>query len=313
MILRGSFFGVQFIEPQSGSAALAKEREGDRAASPPAGIVDEFCGSFRAATGLPLMWNRPGEFRLPEDAGIPDFCRVMSAGRKACATCVKTHVGLQDAEGFEVKTAKCFAGLTSSAVPVVREGRTVGYLHTGHVYVDRSPGCSAPGRGCMLPGGRKPGCGCAGACQKTRQVTAEQYAGALGLLQYFARQVADLREPGPAPLHSSIAQAVRMIRNDVAHDWRLPELASAVGMHPGYFSEQFHRQTGTTFTKFVARLRVDKARQLLGYTASPVSEIAFATGFRSISQFNRVFKSETGRTPGEVRGVSAPTSRVRTG
>lgn len=167
----------------------------------------------------------------------------------------------------------------------------------------------------MLPGGRRSACGCAGACQKTRQVTTEQYEGAIGLLRYFARQVATLREPCSLPLHSSVALAVRMIRNDIAHDWRLPELAAAVGMHPGYFSEQFHAQTGSTFTQFIARLRVDKARQLLGYTAYPVSEIAFATGFRSISQFNRVFKAEAGVTPSGFRtevGISAPTTPGQT-
>jgi AraC-like DNA-binding protein len=72
-------------------------------------------------------------------------------------------------------------------------------------------------------------------------------------------------------------------------------------MHPSYFSEKFHDRTGETLTNFLAALRVNKARQLLAYTALPISEIAFASGFRSLSQFNRVYKKRTGHAPGEDR------------
>ncbi len=271
---------------------------------PPGDLFSDLAESFRQATGLPLHWHPPGEFCVPDDEGIPDFCRVMSAGHKACATCVKTHLALQDTAGL--KSARCFAGLTSSAVPVVREGEALGFLHTGHVYVDRPAGCATPGRGCMLPGRARRKCACAGACQETRAFSSRQYEGALGLLRVFSNQLAALPEMTPtASRHSSIDLAVRLIRSDVARDWRLGNLASAVGMHHGYFSEQFHARTGQTLTKFLAQLRVQKARQLLRFTGYPVSDIAFASGFRSISQFNRVFKAHTGHAPKDERAANS--------
>jgi len=270
--------------------------------SPPRSLFSDFAASFHQATGLPLQWQAPGEFSIAEEEGIPKFCRVMSTGRKACATCVKTHVALQDATHLQIRTARCFAGLTSSAVPVVRDARVLGFLHTGHVYVDRPPGCAVPGRGCMLPGSRERRCACAGACRDTKKLSSATYEGALGLLRLFSSQLASAHVAANAtPGCSAIEHIVRLLRKDVARDWRLGELATAAGMHPGYFSEQFHRHTGSTLTRFLATHRVAKARQLLELTGYPVSEIAFASGFRSISQFNRVFKAVSGTTPKAVR------------
>lgn len=264
-------------------------------------LFDELRFSYTRATGLPLTWQAPGEFGVGEEPSIPDFCRVMAGARKSCSNCLKTHLALQDPGGS--RTIKCFAGLTSSALPVVKHGEAVGYLHTGHAYVDRSPGCAMPGKGCLLPGrpaGRH--CKCSGACHQTPVLTRDRYEGALDLLRLFSNQLAEVVAPESFG-HPAIARAVRRMRGDVAQDWKLASLAASSGMHAGYFSEQFHRHTGSTFTDFLADLRVAHARRLLRFTTLPVSEVAFSSGFRSISQFNRTFKARTGLTPKDARGA----------
>jgi AraC-like DNA-binding protein len=264
-------------------------------------LLAEFSKSFHEATGLPIQLHAPGAFSISQDAGIPAFCRVMAVGRKSCEKCVTSHLALQDPIGIKTRTSKCFAGLTSSAVPVVRQGEPVGFLHTGHASVNGEVGCGQPGQKCVVPGGRKPTT-CSGACLELPKLSASAYEGALGLVRLFSAQLASTIIPGSeGTSYSAIEHLVRQIRNDVSHDWRLPELALAAGMHPGYFSEQFHQHTGSTLTAFLATLRVEKAKSLLEFTAHSISEVAFASGFRSISQFNRVFKSQAGFAPGQIR------------
>ncbi len=262
----------------------------------------KFAKSFYDTTGLPVQLRRPGEFQVGEEDGMPDFCRVMARGRKSCEQCEKFHLSLQDAEGGQARTQRCFAGLTSSAVPVVREGQAVGFLHTGHAYVDRMPGCGNPGQGCALPGRREGGYPCAGACRKTARLPAGRYEGVLGLLAVFSEQLASLSlQPVAGAGYPAVDHVIRQIRHDPTRPWRLTECARMAGMHPAYFSEKFHQRTGSTLTAYLAGQRVEKARQLLSYTGLPVSEIGFASGFRSLSQFNRVYKKLVGRPPGADR------------
>lgn len=268
----------------------------------PEALLQTFSQALAQSTGLPLQFHKAGEFCVAEDPQIPEFCRVMAHGHKACQQCVATHLKLQDPSGTEIRTSNCFAGLTSSAIPVVRDQELVGYLHTGHAYVDRPQGCRKPGRGCVLPGRSEAGCGCAGACSRTPRLKGEQYQGAIGLIRLFADHFASVH---PCELQGSpypaIDYAIQLLRNDVSRRWALTDLAKQAGMHPSYFSEKFHERTGETLTAFLAAIRVGKARQLLAYTALPISEIAFASGFRSLSQFNRVYKKQTGHPPGEDR------------
>jgi AraC-like DNA-binding protein len=51
----------------------------------------------------------------------------------------------------------------------------------------------------------------------------------------------------------------------------------------------------------VARLRVEKARNLLQNPDKRISEVAFEVGFQSLSQFNRAFKKHAGMTPSEAK------------
>ena len=68
----------------------------------------------------------------------------------------------------------------------------------------------------------------------------------------------------------------------------------------------FRHATGLTLTEYVARLRVEHAKRLLGNPSVRVSEVAFATGFSSISQFNTVFRKTVGLSPTQFRNGHTP-------
>ncbi|MBK7406789.1 MAG: DNA-binding response regulator [Saprospirales bacterium] len=67
---------------------------------------------------------------------------------------------------------------------------------------------------------------------------------------------------------------------------------------------QLHRKitalTGHSASSFINAIRVQKARELLLQTELTISEIAFQIGLEP-NYFSRLFKEETGKTPGEFR------------
>ena len=80
-------------------------------------------------------------------------------------------------------------------------------------------------------------------------------------------------------------------------------------MSANYFSEKFKQATGLNFVEYVARTRVEKARNLLLNPNMRISEVAFEVGFQSLSQFNRVFRRVTGESPSVWREkLPAPNS-----
>jgi AraC-like DNA-binding protein len=56
-----------------------------------------------------------------------------------------------------------------------------------------------------------------------------------------------------------------------------------------------------TFTAYLARVRVEKVKNLMLNPNKRVSEAAFDAGFQSLSQFNRVFRRITGDAPSAYR------------
>ena len=108
-----------------------------------------------------------------------------------------------------------------------------------------------------------------------------------------------------------IWKARSFIHEHCAEELSLAKVAKAANTSANYFSEKFKQATGITFVKYVAQTRYQKAAALLVEADLRVSEIAFATGFQSLSQFNRVFKKFSGKSPTEFRAEARHRRRKR--
>jgi two-component system, response regulator YesN len=93
----------------------------------------------------------------------------------------------------------------------------------------------------------------------------------------------------------------KFIEEHSGEELSLRRVAKAVNIHPNYLSEKFRRITGMKFVEYVARTRFERACGLLHDGDVRISEIAFAVGFQSLSQFNRVFKKFSGKSPTQYR------------
>ncbi len=86
-------------------------------------------------------------------------------------------------------------------------------------------------------------------------------------------------------------------------DLTLPALAGRAGLPAYQLSQVLNEQLGRNFYEFVNGFRIEKAKTLLGdpAAAAKLLAVAYDSGFRSKSTFNRVFKEMTGSTPSAFR------------
>jgi len=102
-----------------------------------------------------------------------------------------------------------------------------------------------------------------------------------------------------------IWKARNFIHEHSDEDLSLAKVATSVHISPNYLSERFKEVTGVNFVDYIARHRIEKARKLLQDLNLRISEIAFAVGFQSLSQFNRVFRKLAGKSPTAYRAAKA--------
>ena len=98
-----------------------------------------------------------------------------------------------------------------------------------------------------------------------------------------------------------IWRARNFIHQHFADQLSLGSVAKAAGISPGHLSEKFRQITGLNFVDYVGRIRIEQACARLANGDHRISEIAFDVGFQSLSQFNRVFKKVSGKSPTEYR------------
>jgi AraC-like DNA-binding protein len=140
---------------------------------------------------------------------------------------------------------------------------------------------------------------------RTRVIARRQYESILRLLSVFAQHLASLgnqlmvREEHAEP--PVISKARVYIAEHQDDDLTLAQVAQSANTSAFYFCKMFKRSTGMTFTDYLARVRVEKVKNLLLNPHKRVSEAAFEAGFQSLSQFNRVFRKLEGCSPSAYR------------
>jgi len=82
------------------------------------------------------------------------------------------------------------------------------------------------------------------------------------------------------------------------------EMAGKAGLHPKYAFRLFKQNLGMTALEYLHRLRVSHAQRLLATTDRRIAEIAFESGFNSVSQFYETFRQICGESPGKFRRSS---------
>lgn len=139
----------------------------------------------------------------------------------------------------------------------------------------------------------------------TRYLAAEAAAGPLdaavtahaGALLALALQRRAAGHGAPDP----VARAIALMRRRRAEPLTVAEIAAAAGLAPSRFHERFRRDTGITPARYLARLRLDLAEELLRAGGMPIAEVALAAGFSDQSALTRCLRRHRGVTPAALR------------
>lgn len=272
-------------------------------------IFRDYVSAFETTTGLPLALRPVGTFQSPihDSKQVNPFCALMAANNQTCAACLRMQQRIESDAVNAPATFQCFAGLTESAAPVRVGEQVLGHLQTGQVLL-RPPtkaGFEKIRRQLAEWGASVDLAKLEGAYFRTRVIARKQYDSMVRLLGVFAQHLGTLSNQimvqEAAAEQPAVARARAFIAEHQQDDLCLDDVARAVGMSSFYFCKIFKRATGLTFTDYLARTRVETVKQQLLNPHTRISEAAYAAGFQSLSQFNRVFRRVAGEAPTAYR------------
>jgi AraC-like DNA-binding protein len=97
-----------------------------------------------------------------------------------------------------------------------------------------------------------------------------------------------------------IGNIYNFIMQNYSEDITLEDVAKKAYMTSESFCRYFKKHTGHTFISFLNEIRINEAcKKLTAHKFESISTVAYSCGFKSITNFNRVFKFVTGTSPRE--------------
>lgn len=104
---------------------------------------------------------------------------------------------------------------------------------------------------------------------------------------------------------SQIRKAKRYIDNHLGDSsLSMQQVANEFAMSASYFSTEFRKVVGYTFTEYLMMARIQRAGELLKNSQLKVYEVAEALGYKNTTYFSTLFKRQYGVTPKQYRGES---------
>lgn len=102
--------------------------------------------------------------------------------------------------------------------------------------------------------------------------------------------------------HKNMLESVKQINKNFSNDaFSMKDAAELAGMSPTYFSKSFKEEVGVSYTQYIAKLRMDKAIELLSDPENKVYEVAYAVGYNEYAHFAKVFKKYFKFSPTDYR------------
>lgn len=274
-------------------------------------IFRDFEDAFHKLTNLPLHYIPVGSDEAVDGITGHDnpLCRHFQDDSTVCSSCAMAHEHLREHGKVDSYTAQCFAGLTETAVPVKLGEEVIGYLQTGQVLLQEPSDTEVDqimehldrmGVSISRDNIRE-------MYLENHVMSHDQYDAVIRMLEIFAGHLStivhqlaldktdDEKEP------ERVAMARAYITKHLDENLTLPRVAEAVNTSSFYFSRMFKQVTGHTFTEYLAMARIERAKNLMRDNNKNITQIAYESGFQSLSQFNRVFRKVQNEAPGSFR------------
>lgn len=131
-----------------------------------------------------------------------------------------------------------------------------------------------------------------------------QYIRFLVLINRYASRPHAAFSPSPSRGVQTIKEVIRVMESQLALPWTLKKLSDLAHLSPSRFSALFQQTLGTSPLDYLIKLRLAYAAQLLTSSTEKIIEIAAESGFRNLSNFNRLFKDHFQMSPSELRDLN---------
>ncbi|WP_308636845.1 AraC family transcriptional regulator [Paenibacillus silvisoli] len=99
------------------------------------------------------------------------------------------------------------------------------------------------------------------------------------------------------PHKAMIAEMIELLRSRYRTEVDLDALVRRHGMTEKYARTLFKQATGLSWTRYVARFRMERAKELLQQGGMSVGEVAGLCGYEDLHYFSRLFKKIEGMPP----------------
>lgn len=102
-----------------------------------------------------------------------------------------------------------------------------------------------------------------------------------------------------------LIKAIRLMEEHVEDRLTLKDVARTAEISDRQLERLFRQHLKVTPVGFYRQLRLERAHRLLAYSRLSVRDVALATGFSTLAEFSRAFKSRYGRPPSHARKLVA--------
>jgi AraC-like DNA-binding protein len=143
--------------------------------------------------------------------------------------------------------------------------------------------------------------------QQARRALSARDKSEARLRQELHQMLPVFREAVATPaIETRAQQVVRRLLNHIDRNYgqpvQLKECAEKIGMNPACLSGLFSQTVGLPFKKYLTKLRLEKAQELLSDPRQTIAEVAYAVGYTDPNRFRLAFKDWAGLPPSAWRG-----------
>lgn len=129
----------------------------------------------------------------------------------------------------------------------------------------------------------------------------QEIAGITHQLLGVLNSLSEVNQRYANPTEQLISDAKFMLRESLQEADTIENIVKNLPVSYSKFRKDFKTITGETPNQYLLNLRLNKVKELLQTTKLSISEIAYQTGFESVSYLSKIFKKKNHRTPSYYR------------
>ena len=272
--------------------------------------IQEYSDIIFKLTGLVIDFiSADGKtLKISHMVNFNPYCKMLRScenGRNACLQCDVANASCAAAEKKAI-CYSCYAGLQEIVVPVFDENENyIGCMTCGQFHLSGTPLFSKKNIFELADKYNIDRKKLYDAYKMSNCLTPVQVEGILAYLKIIGKQLTSIREHlifmDKINAPDKIAMVKKYLDENFDSQITIEQAAKKFSISPSNLAHKFKETVNVSFQRYINFRRLMRAREMLQETALSVSEIAYACGFGSLSQFNRTFRASVGCSPSQYR------------